>query len=311
MNEVNSKLAGWLNQVNLLTASLVAAGYKPTAIGARDALANVTRLLVKTSTPLAWVNEEIIAGESYDVPVRIYHPSPSEARPVMVFYHGGGHMAGSVSVYDPICRRLAASTGYIVVSAEYRLAPENPYPAGVDDAITVAKGVWQALDDRHVPYIRELTVAGDSAGGALASTVAGRSQAHPEWQIKNQLLFYPSLDYTMSFPSIDENGEGYFLQKSRIDWYFKNYFRAGGNPEQASSLYGPFTANLPRTLIVTAGFDPLRDEGLAYVEKARAAGVEVIHLHFDDLIHAFLNMEDLIPEECDKVYVAINTFLNG
>src|SRR5271156_3537685 len=101
-------------------------GYKSTAIGAREALANTVQAMISDSPAIAWVNDELIYGRDYAVPVRIYHPAPAEARPVVVFYHGGGGMAGSVSIYDPICRKLAAATGQIVVSVEYRLAPENP-----------------------------------------------------------------------------------------------------------------------------------------------------------------------------------------
>src|ERR1700731_986107 len=152
MRQVSPKLAAWLTEVHSQLAVMESNGYKPTAISAREALANTVGAMIAESPVIAWVNDELIYGLENTVPVRIYHPAPAEALPVIVFYHGGGGTAGSVEVYDPICRKMAAATGHIVVSVEYRLAPEDPYPAGVTDADTAARGVWTALDRRSLPY---------------------------------------------------------------------------------------------------------------------------------------------------------------
>ena len=241
--------------------------------------------------------------------MRVYHPAPDQARPVVVFYHGGGHTAGNVTVYDPICRKLASASGHIVVSVEYRLAPENPYPAALIDAYTTARGVWDALDRRQLPYKKKLTLAGDSAGGALASTVSARAQFDYALEIENQVLIYPSLDYTMCHASIEENGTDYFLTKARIAWYFDNYFQNADDRYQASPLYGHFSKKLPRTLLITAGLDPLRDEALQYLAKLKESGVPHEHLYFDDLAHAFLCLEEMVKEECSKVYETVAQFL--
>ena len=127
MHQLDPALAAWLEEYNRELADLVAKGYKATAIGAREALANLTRQMVTPGPDIAWVNDELVAGRDYTVPVRIYHPDPKRPLPVLVFFHGGGHMVGSVSVYDPICRRLAAASRHVVVSAEYRRSPESPY----------------------------------------------------------------------------------------------------------------------------------------------------------------------------------------
>ncbi|RMC93824.1 alpha/beta hydrolase [Aquitalea palustris] len=310
MHAVSPKLTDWLSQLNQLIRRLRDSGYKPTAIGAREALANVTRSLVSAGPDIAWVNDEIIHGRDYSVPVRIYHPAPGEARPVLLFLHGGGHTAGSVSVYDPISRRLAAATGHIVVVPEYRLAPENPYPAALHDAYAAARGVFAALSARQLPFLPSLSLIGDSAGAALAATVSARSQHDTALQIAAQVLIYPSLDYSMSLPSISENGEGYFLNSDRIAWYFDNYFQHGEDRLAASPLHMAMTGRLPATLVVSAGFDPLRDEALCYLDKLRAAGVPHQHLHFDDLVHAFLNMEELVAAECAQTYQQIAAFLD-
>lgn len=310
MHQLDPALAAWLEEYNRELADLVAKGYKATAIGAREALANLTRQMVTPGPDIAWVNDELVAGRDYTVPVRIYHPDPKRPLPVLVFFHGGGHMVGSVSVYDPICRRLAAASRHVVVSAEYRRSPESPYPAGLQDAATVAKGVWQALDARQLPYVRQLSLAGDSAGGALTSSLSGLGQYDASLQIKRQVLIYPSVDYTLSQPSVDENGEGYLLTKARVAWYFDNYFQHAENRLQASPLHWAFTRKLPDTLLVSAGFDPLRDGDFLYVDKLRAAAVEVEHLHLDGMVHAFLNLEAIVPDACRMVYQRIGEFLN-
>jgi len=311
MRQVSPKLAAWLAELNRQNEEAIKNGYLATAISARDALARLTAAFVSAGPAIAWVNDELIVGPNYTVPVRIYHPAPAEARPVIVFCHGGGHMAGSVAVYDPICRRLAAATGHIVVSVDYRRSPENPYPAGLTDAYTAARGVWGALEKRGLPHRRELTLAGDSGGGAFTASVSRLAQFDPELVIARQVLIYPSLDYTLRLPSVDENGEGYFLTKSRVAWYFDHYFQRAENRLLASPLYGEFTDKLPKTLVITAGFDPLRDEGIAYVEKLRLAGVSAEHRQFDDLVHAYLHLEAMIEEECATTYAAIARFVNG
>ena len=309
MPQLNPKIAPWLADLHKQIEVLKANGYKATAIGAREGVVNVTRSFIKESPAIAWVNDELVYGPEYAVPVRIYHPKPQEALPVAVFYHGGGHAAGSVQVYDPICRKIALASEHIVVSVEYRLSPENPYPQGLMDAFTAARGVWDALDRRKLNYTEKLSLIGDSAGGALAASVTSRAQFEHGLNIANQVLIYPCLDYTLRQPSMEENADGYFLTRERIGWYFDNYFHHSEDRYQASPLYGQFTSGLPRTLVVSAGFDPLRDEAAQYVEKLKEAGIPHEHIFYDDLVHAFLFMEDMLKEECASLYSAIGRFL--
>ncbi|WP_293760462.1 alpha/beta hydrolase [uncultured Aquitalea sp.] len=307
--DVSPQLGPWLEQFNGLLARLQAAGYKATAIGAREALAGLTAQFVPPGPAVAWVNDELIDGDDYAVPVRIYHPQPEAALPVLLYLHGGGHTAGSVSVYDPICRRLAEACRHVVVSVEYRLAPENPYPAGVLDACAAARGVFAALERRGLAFERRLSIGGDSAGAALSASVCGLLQE--EIALHRQVLIYPSVDYTMSFPSMEANGSGYFLNTSRIAWYFDNYFQHGEDRAAASPLNMPVSAAMPATLLVSAGFDPLRDEAFAYERKLREAGAACEHLHLPDMIHAFLNMESMVPDACRQTYRRIGDFLKA
>ncbi|KII75656.1 alpha/beta hydrolase [Vibrio renipiscarius] len=311
MRQVSPKLQTWLENFNIAVGQLIENGFKPTATNAREGLANLTKGLVTDIPAVAWVQDDLVAGEAYNVPVRIYHPGPETALPVLVYYHGGGHMAGSVTVYDPICRKLALATKHIVVAVDYRLAPECPYPAGIVDAYTVVSNLWATLDGRELKYLPTLSIAGDSGGGALVASVSAQAQFDENVSITKQVMLYPSLDYTMDSASMEENATGYLLQKGKIAWYFDNYFHNNEDRREASPLYQPMTAQLPATLMMTAEFCPLRDEGIAYAEMAQSAGAHVEHYHFNDMIHTFLNMEDLVKEECDTVYQKISAFLNS
>jgi acetyl esterase len=310
MRHVSSKLQGWLNDYNTLMKELLETGFKQTPRNTREGLAYLTMQLVTDSPKISCVQDDLVNAPDYAIPVRIYHPTPDSSLPVLIYYHGGGHIAGSVTVYDPICRKIAHTTEHIVVSVDYRLAPECPYPLGVNDAYNVIKNIWATLDGQGLNYQRQLSIAGDSAGGALCATVAHISQRNAGIDIRRQAMIYPSLDYTLNSDSIEENAESYLLQKEKIIWYFDNYFQKGENRKSASPLYMEFTNRLPETLVITAEFCPLRDEGIAYVEKVRSTGLYVEHLHFDNMIHAFLNLENLVKDECETVYRKIGEFLN-
>lgn len=309
MSALHPDLVTWLEKTNALMARLEADGFKATPINAREALAGLISLHVKHVPPVAWVQDDYVDTPAYRVPVRIYHPRPDAALPVLVYFHGGGHMAGSVSVYDPVCRKLARAADHIVVAPEYRLAPECPYPAGITDACGVIRNLWRTLDERGLKYSPLLSVGGDSAGGAMTATVTGKGQSDTGLAIRKQFMIYPSLDYTMSTPAIEENGKGYLLDREKVAWYFDCYFQHNEDRKAASPLFWEFTPRLPETLMITAEFCPLRDEGIAYVQKARAAGLVVEHLHFDDMIHAFVNLEAIVPDACHRMYEAIGAFL--
>ncbi|AZN36435.1 alpha/beta hydrolase [Iodobacter ciconiae] len=310
MRQLSPKISPWLASFNQQLSTMQANGYKPTCTNVREGLAYLTAAFVTDIPAIPWVQDDLVPSPRYKVPVRIYHPNPNRALPVLIYFHGGGHMAGSITVYDAICRKIAIAAQHIVVSADYRLAPECPYPAGADDAYTVVKNIWVVLDQRQLQYQRQLSIGGDSAGGALSATVASIVQFDPAIDIHAQLLIYPSLDYTLSAPSLDENNNGYLINKEKVTWYFNNYFQQNEDRKTASPLFAEFSAKLPPTLVISAEFCPLRDEGIAYLARLRKAGVASDHLHFADLPHAFLNLENLIKEECQRTYQNIGAWLN-
>lgn len=278
-------------------------------LSSRAGLAALTKANVSTSEPMAAIiNTEVDTGERR-IPVRIYRPALTGEPKVVVFIHGGGHLSGSVDVYDPVARHLAMATGNIVVSVDYRLAPENPYPAGLSDAKAVTENVWSLLDSQHIPYTRQLTLIGDSGGGAFSATLAAYFSREQPGFIHRLVLIYPSLDYTLNWPSVQENGTGKLLDESKIRWYFQQYFRNEEDRKQTSPLYLPLSQDFPPTLVVSGGLDPLRDENFAFVARLQAEGIPVQHVHFPGMTHAYLMLEDKVLQEAKATYLAIGDFV--
>ncbi|MFJ8568837.1 alpha/beta hydrolase [Streptomyces sp. NPDC093514] len=219
------------------------------------------------------------------VPVRIYDPAPGPAdRPLVVFLHGGGWMMCGPDSHDATCRSLAVAAGAVVVSVDYRLAPEHPWPAAPDDALTVL--LWAR--DRARAYRCDpgrVVLAGDSSGGNLAAVTALRA---PEL-VAGQLLFYPPLDASMDSASVETYAEGYFHTAAHMAWYWDQY---GGDPEHphVSPLRAPDLSGLPPALIVLADCDVLRDEGLAYARRLARAGVDCAVQLYPGVFHGFLGL---------------------
>lgn len=278
-------------------------------LSTRAGLSVLTKTYVKTSVPMAAiVNDDVDIG-GHRIPVRIYRPTLAGKSGVLFFIHGGGHLSGSVEVYDPVARHLASATGSTVIAVDYRRAPESPYPAGLNDSRDVLLQTYALLDKHSIPYHRQLTLVGDSGGGAFSATLAEDLQeTHPGF-INRLVLIYPSLDYTLSWPSVKENGRGKLLDESKIRWYFDQYFQQGESRRTVSPLYRKVGKSFPATLLFSGGLDPLRDEDFAFVAHLRALGVQVKHVHFPNVVHAYLMLESLVPEESQATYRAIGDFV--
>jgi acetyl esterase len=239
----------------------------------------------------ARVEDRSIPGPRGAIPVRIYHPRSRRApRPVLTYFHGGGFVVGSIASHDGVCRALAQKADAIVVSVDYGLAPEHRFPAGVDDALAAARWVIAhaaSLDGDP----GAVAVGGDSAGGNLAAVVAQETRDDAVRPIF-QLLVYPATDLTRSLPSHRLFREGFLLTKRSMDWYLANYVTEDEKTApRASPLFAPLTTlrGLPPALVLTAGFDPLRDEGRAYADKLREAGVSTQHNCIEGSIHGFFS----------------------
>lgn len=240
-------------------------------------------------TPVARVEDTSADG----VPVKVYWPEGDGPYPVLIWIHGGGFVLGSAAGYDPQARDLCARAGCLVVSVDYRLAPEHRFPAAVDDVLTVAKWLISTAPSLGGDPSR-LAVAGDSAGGTLSAVLANELPG----AFRLQVLIYPATDLTLSHPSLKENGEGYLLTQDAIAW-FTDHYLGDTDPRhpRVSPLYTDDVtlAAAPPAVIITGEFDPLRDEGEAYAARLRAAGVHVEHQRHDGMIHGFYAMRGMIP----------------
>lgn len=309
-SKLNPNLENWLSGVNQQQALLDNSLAKLTPKVMRKALASMTKTHVTESPQIESISDSVLTSGQFSVPLRIYDPAPDTAIPVIMYIHGGGHMCGSIDIYDAICRKLAAASRQIVVSVEYSLAPEFPYPAALNECTAVIRGLWPHLDDKKIRYQHHLSLVGDSGGGALCATLSANSQSDSTLPIQKQALIYPSLDYSLSSPSVEALSKGYLLEKERIEWYFNHYFQNAENREEVSPLYLPASASFPVTLVITAEFCPLRDEGKQYVTRLSEAGAIAEHHGEPGLIHAYLNLENLVPEACERTYKQIAEFLN-
>jgi acetyl esterase len=216
-------------------------------------------------------DDRSVPGPAGDIPVRIYRPRAEEALPVVVYFHGGGFVIGDIASHDTTCQRLAAGVPAVVVSVDYRLAPEHHFPAAVVDCEAATAWVSAHASELGGDAAR-LAVAGDSAGGNLSAVVARRARDAGGPPIAFQLLVYPCTDMTCVLPSHTENGTGYFLDSDAINWFLENYV-ADADPRHpdASPLFVDDLSGLPPAFVLTAGFNPLRDEGEAHAEPLRRA----------------------------------------
>jgi acetyl esterase len=285
-------------------SGLPAAWDLPTAADARAQIA-ATRVPVEPR-PVARVEDRVIPGPAGDVPVRIYWPSDEPALPVIVFFHGGGWVICDLDTHDQTARHLAADVGAIVVSVDYRLAPEHKFPAAVDDCY--AATVWAAENAASLGGDpNRMAVAGDSAGGNLAAAVPLMIKDRGGPALRFQLLVYPVTgtpwDDRVSFV---ENAEGYMLTTKSMFWFVNHYMNERADTEHP--YFSPTRAadhsGLPPALVITAEYDPLRDEGEAYADRLRAAGVPVRLHRYDGVIHGFFRLPAVIDRSSEALQEA-------
>ncbi|WP_017815075.1 alpha/beta hydrolase [Paenibacillus shenyangensis] len=249
---------------------------------------------IASQTDIYRVEDRTIPLEDRQIPVRLYTPTDAEVHPALVFYHGGGWVLGSLDSHDELCRKLAREAECVVISVDYRLAPEHPFPAAV----------WDAYDSLH--YIAEhageygidaeqIAVGGDSAGGNLATVacIIARDKSGPS--VCYQLLFYPSTGNGTDTRSYRENSQGYLLTADMMNWFRKCYFEQPDdeNHPYASPVLSSDLNGLPPAMIITAEYDPLRDSGAEYARRLQEEGVEVEYLCYDGMIHGFVTMSQL------------------
>lgn len=259
-----------------------------------------------------------IEGVEGDIPIRIYtpyQPKAGETLPILVFYHGGGFVIGSLDSYDSLCRVLANMAECIVVSVDYRLAPEHKFPAAVDDGLEA----YQWISD-HAHELggdaRRIAIAGDSAGGNVTAVTAIGIRDEGDIPPLLQVLIYPVAGGAPETPSHHEFAEGFLLTRANILWFYEQYL---GQPEDATDprfapLLADSLAGLAPALVIVAGHDPLRDEGIAYAERLHVAGVKVELSNYEEMVHGFISLADAVDQgkiAIDQITAALKAAFAG
>lgn len=262
--------------------------------------------LPMSDEPVASITHHQVPVADGAITLRAYRPGPGTL-PAIVFFHGGGWVSCSLDTHDNLCRRLANRSGCMVISVDYRLAPESPFPGPVEDACAALRWVHAQSASLGIDPNR-LAVAGDSAGGNLAAACAllSRDPALELPRLAHQLLFYPVMDAACDTASFDTYASGYLLSRNLMQWYWKQYLP---NPSDAADMRAcPVRADsftgLPAATVITAEYDPLRDEGMRYVECLRQAGVAVEHKCWDGVFHGFASMTGLMTAADDALEFA-------
>ncbi len=259
----------------------------------------LNKVFINLSHPketVAKVENRTIPGPGGELPVRVYTPEGAGPFPVLVYFHGGGYVIGNLEMVDSICQTLTNGAECVVVSVEYRLAPEHKFPAAIEDGY--AATLWVAENAAVINGdVSRIAVGGESAGGNLAAVVALMARDRLQPPLVYQLLIYPIAHHSsLSTESRRLYGENYFLTTDTIAWFAQQYLPAGEDGKNAyiSPLLAEDVTNLPPGLIITAEYDPLRDEGEAYGDRLQKAGAAVKVSRYPDTIHGFINLAGML-----------------
>jgi acetyl esterase len=272
----------------------------------REMFRTIAATLDAQDVPIGKVEDRSIPGPAREIPVRIYTPvgQGAAALPAIVFFHGGGFVIGDLQTHDALCRQLANAVRARVIAVDYRLAPEHKFPAAADDCFAAARWVEDHAQSIGVDG-NTIAVAGDSAGGNLAAVVAQMARQKGGPRIVHQLLIYPTTIAHADTPSMRDFATGYFLERQAMDWFFDAYVPAGQDLKDPK--LAPFWGDakgLPSATVITAGFDPLKDEGRQYADKMAAAGVRVTYKDYPAMIHGFFGMSGMLPEAREAIAFA-------
>jgi len=272
-------------------------GYFPPLPELRQQLRTMVSLMDEPAPGLPRVEDVRVPGPAGEVPARVYAPSVGTPLPAVAYFHGGGWVQGDLETHHGLCARLAKHAGVLVLAVDYRLAPEHKFPAAVEDCLAAyrwlrTRGAELGADPARV------AVAGDSAGGNLSAVVSQLTAAGGTPVPTCQVLIYPAVDFSFDTDSHRELVDGHVIPRDRILWYAEQYLRGEADKTdlRASPLRAKSLAGQPPALVVTAGFDPLRDEGRLYAERLRADGVDAIHREYPGQIHAFVSLTKAIPQ---------------
>jgi acetyl esterase len=272
-------------------------GYYPPLPELRQQLRTMVALMDEPAPALARIEDIEIPGPAGAIPARVYDAAGAPARPVVAYFHGGGWVQGDLETHHGLCARIAQRAGVSVVAVDYRLAPEHPFPAGVEDCMAAYRWLRAHAADLGGDPSR-VAVAGDSAGGNLSAVVSQQAALAGIPVPACQVLIYPAVDFSFDTESHKDLEDGHVIPRDRILWYTQQYVPAGVDhaDPRLSPLRGGDLRGQPPALVISAGFDPLRDEAHAYADRLRAAGVDVVDREYPGQIHAFVSLTKAIPQ---------------
>ncbi|MBN17880.1 MAG: lipase [Chloroflexi bacterium] len=286
----------------------------PETISPKEARKNFSKIFQSPGPELHLVEDRFIPSINGEIPIRFYKYSNAKNSPVLVWFHGGGMVVGDLDSADGIARFLCDGSQYSVVSVDYRLAPENKFPAALEDCYNVTKWIYDHAEDFDTNQ-NQIAVGGDSAGGNLAAAVSIMSRDNKQPHIAHQLLIYPMLDCDFTTKSYIENAEGYLLTQIAMKSYWDHYLNSESDKKNPYALPLQLTdySNLPSALIITTEFDPLRDEGELYAQRLKDSNIDVELTRYNGVFHGFFGRATLIDkgklameEACSSLIKAFN-----
>ena len=272
----------------------------------RQSFAGMMQLTAAKDVAVGRTENFTIPGPGGDIRARGYAPvAASGSLPALIYFHGGGFVAGSLESHDGLCRLFAAEGGFNVIAVDYRLAPEHPYPAAVEDAWAATQWIEQNAAELGIDAGR-IAVGGDSAGAMLAAIVTQIAREKGGLKLAFQLLMFPNTQIGGETASLNEVAVGYFLERRAIEYFHSLYLPpdADKSSPRVSPLRAKEFSGLPPAYVMLGGYDPLHDEGLAYAEKLKAAGVKVSIADYPDMVHCFIYLQTILPQAHDAVAAA-------
>lgn len=273
-------------------------GVMPSPQESRAQMRKLVTLFDKKGPQLAQVTDIVVKGAEAGLPARLYSNQPKgKAGPALVFFHGGGFIQGDLETHDALCRKLAAWSGGAVIAVAYRLAPEHPFPTGLKDAKAAFQDISTRADELGL-IPDQIGIGGDSAGGCFSAVISQDTKDKPVHRPCFQVLIYPATDSRLNSNSIHDHKDGYIIPLDRMKWYRNSYlaeFTDFEDPE-ASPLLAKNFSGLPKSYILSGGFDPVLDDAKSYCEKLKTAGIDVTYRNYTGQIHGFLNLTKVIPQ---------------
>ena len=298
-------------QAQQVLDQMAALGLPPNhTVSPEEARANMLARPRPEGPEVAKVEDRTIANGNFQVPVRIYTPAGSGPFPVLSWFHGGGWVIGNLETADATARHLAVGAGCVVVSVDYRLAPEAKFPVPFDDCYAATQWIVQNAASINVDPSR-IAVGGDSAGGNLAAGICLAAKDRGGLPIAFQLLVYPVTAVDFGTGSYVQNADGYLLTMDGMKWYWNHYLSSDADASNpyAAPLAAKDLSGLPPALVITAEFDPLRDEGEAYAKKLRDAGVDATATRYDGMMHGFFGMSAVLDKGAQAVAQASSALM--